>query len=65
MLDKDLTKKRATADADVNLALAASYTSLLDECARKRVKTVPLEIHEVAPSKLFDADWLSFGGCKI
>ncbi|GMH40832.1 hypothetical protein BSKO_08736 [Bryopsis sp. KO-2023] len=57
MLDKDLTKKRKTSEADITLALAASYTSLFDEGVKKRVKVVPLEIHEEPITHLFGEDW--------
>lgn len=57
MLDKDLTKKRTTSEADISLPLAASYTSLFNEGVRKRAKTVPVEVYESPPKCLFGENW--------
>lgn len=58
MLDKDLTKKRKTSEADISLPLAASYSSLFCEAIRKQAKNVPVEVYESPPECLFEPNWL-------
>lgn len=54
ILDRDLTNRRKTAEVDVGEVLQASYTSMFDKEAGRRLKQVPTAFHATPPTSLFE-----------
>ena len=58
-LEKDLSDRRKTAEIDIAEILTASYASMFNTEAERRIKGVPTAFYQRAPTKLFDANCLA------